>query len=535
MTTGGMLCEQVLATDLKLAEGLEISRHERELYVRHLAGCESCRAERKALDTLSSGPPSGVFDDIARRRYVDQVLQRYEEPAGDDLLSRGSGGRISRMKLAGLAAALAMAAAVALVIAVATQQGRDDPADADAVPAMAPALEGRIVLVAGDADATDPALVGDRVKPGRRLTCGASKTVLSLPTGITVSLAPGSRASTRRLDGDALQLELHEGSLLAAATPGRSGPPFEVFTRSGVITVTGTVLAVEDSGRDVEVRVIRGRVMVDDGVGRKPRPLGPAEATVLGRPAVRTASPEETAAVWREISSFDLLDPGAGGVVDVSSIPAGAEVTIDGVSLGRTPVVAAVRAGHRRLELNLAGRVPVREFVDVSDGETLARAFDLQTTGPEIATAASDAGVEIVGASVPAAAAGGPADVLVRAQELRAARDWAGAARAYRELIRRFAGSAEANSATVSLAQIELGKLGKPGKALDRFDAYLSRHPAGPLALEALFGRARALRALGRTGEEREALERFVARFPNALQAQEARQRLAAIEAADQG
>jgi ferric-dicitrate binding protein FerR (iron transport regulator) len=537
MTGNDRQCERLLAIDLKRAEGLEISASEGALYERHLAECESCRAERKALGAMSDDAgagPSEALDDIARRRYVDRVLERYDAPPSDARFTEPARRSVSRRLTFGVAGGLAAAAAIALVIAAAMQGGEGDarPDPGEAVDAAAYA--GRVLLVAGDAAAFQPVVSDEPFEVGQAVTTGSGRTVLSLSTGITIAVLPESRVTIQRLDNEAMEVDLQGGSLVALVTPGREGPPFVVGTRHGAVTVTGTVFAVDDDGDDVEVRVIRGKVTIDDDVGEEPRPVGPTEATVLGRPAVRPARSDESAAAWKTISVFDLLDPGAGAIVDVRSIPAGADVVIDGVSLGRTPVVAAVRAGHRRLELTLEGREPVRELVDVLEGETVSRAFELAPVEPADVVALVDAGDGAEGAPAHEVEVD-PAGLLTRAQDLRGARDWDGAARVYRELIRRAPRSAEAASALVSLAQIELGKLGAPGKALRRFEAYLSGHPRGPLALEALYGKARALRALGRKADERAALERFLQRFPRALQAGEARRRLAALASAEQG
>jgi hypothetical protein len=57
-----------------------------------------------------------------------------------------------------------------------------------------------------------------------------------------------------------------------------------------------------------------------------------------------------------------------------------------------------------------------------------------------------------------------------------------------------------------------------PAAALSSFDAYLA-HGDGSLLQEALLGRIRSLRALGRVDEERQAIEQFLERFPSSPQA----------------
>ncbi len=92
-----------------------------------------------------------------------------------------------------------------------------------------------------------------------------------------------------------------------------------------------------------------------------------------------------------------------------------------------------------------------------------------------------------------------------------------------RELQQRFPSSPEA-----TLSHVSLGKLlmlrGLAEAALREFSTYLTT--GGPLDEEALVGRAQALGAMGRLGEERGTWEALAARFPNSVYAPRARERL---------
>jgi outer membrane protein assembly factor BamD (BamD/ComL family) len=90
------------------------------------------------------------------------------------------------------------------------------------------------------------------------------------------------------------------------------------------------------------------------------------------------------------------------------------------------------------------------------------------------------------------------------------------ALRSYRELIATSPGSGEAQVALVSLAELEL-QSGASAAALADFDRYLAR--GGALGLEARYGRIRALEALGRTAEAREAADAFVRDYGGSPQA----------------
>lgn len=98
------------------------------------------------------------------------------------------------------------------------------------------------------------------------------------------------------------------------------------------------------------------------------------------------------------------------------------------------------------------------------------------------------------------------------------------AIQAYGELQRRFPGSSEARASRVSLGGLLL-RSSSAGSALAQFDAYLDGG-GGNLAAEALFGRGRALRALGRTADEARNWERLVRQYPDSAYATHARRRI---------
>jgi tetratricopeptide (TPR) repeat protein len=121
-----------------------------------------------------------------------------------------------------------------------------------------------------------------------------------------------------------------------------------------------------------------------------------------------------------------------------------------------------------------------------------------------------------------------PDECLARARaaldrgDRRAALDW------YRRLRARFPNDAAARTVLVTSGRLELG-LGASSRALEDFQAYL-RGGDGALEMEALAGTARALRALGRVEDERRAIERYLARFPDGFDAPLLRSRRGDLE-----
>ncbi|HET6146287.1 MAG TPA: hypothetical protein VFH68_02055 [Polyangia bacterium] len=117
------------------------------------------------------------------------------------------------------------------------------------------------------------------------------------------------------------------------------------------------------------------------------------------------------------------------------------------------------------------------------------------------------------------------ADLFAAANAARGARDLRGAVTRYRLLQARYPGSAEARVSYVSAGDL-LAQLAAPAEALAQFDRYLAPRPAGALAPEALFGRARSLQALDRRADENEAWRELLRRFPGSIYEVAARRRL---------
>ncbi|HXU01057.1 MAG TPA: tetratricopeptide repeat protein [Polyangia bacterium] len=98
----------------------------------------------------------------------------------------------------------------------------------------------------------------------------------------------------------------------------------------------------------------------------------------------------------------------------------------------------------------------------------------------------------------------------------------------YRRLQREFPATPEAHVSAVPLGRLLLDG-GAARAALAAFDGYLRDVPRGPLVAEALYGRGRALEALGDRDDERSTWERLVTDHGGSAYAPHARRRLAAL------
>jgi TolA-binding protein len=147
--------------------------------------------------------------------------------------------------------------------------------------------------------------------------------------------------------------------------------------------------------------------------------------------------------------------------------------------------------------------------------------------GPRhVRVAGADARVRVTGnREVPSEPTDDPGALFAAANAARGAGDLRAAALRYDQLERRYPASPEAAVSQVSAGDL-LARLGESAAALEHFDRYLGTDARGPLASEALFGRARCLRELGRRRDELETWRDLLRRFPGSAYETTARARV---------
>lgn len=124
-----------------------------------------------------------------------------------------------------------------------------------------------------------------------------------------------------------------------------------------------------------------------------------------------------------------------------------------------------------------------------------------------------------------AKAGAGEEDPFARARLLRGRGQFAQAAAIYESIHSANPQSASGRAALLGLAELRLSDLHDAAGALRAFDAYLAGGQSA-LSREAAYGRIRALRALGKSEQERAAIEAFVRAYPSGPEADSLRQRL---------
>jgi ferric-dicitrate binding protein FerR (iron transport regulator) len=271
----------------------------------------------------------------------------------------------------------------------------------------------------------------------------------------------------------------------------------EVIPGAMVCLASGTVLASRQlDGPDRVLEVARGRAVVS----LAPQPPGTSFS-------LSSASGKVTAV--GTIFSVEVRADGS----TIARVVEG-HVRVRSGASGTTHSLAAGQALH-------LGEPQPTSLLDQDrdlDLELLSLSGSMERDVPHPATVAKAADTRGAPGALP--------DTLEYARSLRAGGDFQRAADVYRRIHAANPQSPSGRAALVSLGELLLSLHDAQG-ALSTFDSYLAG--GGPLAQEAAFGRARALRALNRPADERKAIDRFVAAYPNAPQSRILRARLAAM------
>ncbi len=500
-----------------------------ELLDAHLKSCPSCRVEFEIYELAKlddSCRPAPQLDELRRRRWLETAVEK--AAYGGFARSRQSAGSpfsttdpAKRRLIVGVLAAGILFAALLSFLLRATNKEPNLPADELSPQIAAIETNGQLLLFAGKVEADgSPVGANHEIHSGQRFEVASGHAILSLTQDISLVVTRETALSFTCINEQCVGVTLHRGHILAEVRPEREGAPFFIDTPAGRVVVTGTALGVTVTEESAIVEVYRGSVVLEEKNGTTRR-LGFGERAELGQETVHHVDDAKMQSASGQMKIIELLDGKTDSTLNVESSPSGALVSLDDVTVGRTPLHAAIRPGHRTLALELDGFDSIRELIDLSPGTHRSRAFLLSR---------SEMAMESKPSAQLDATLRSPEALLEAAQKHRRAGRWHKAEAAYKTLIRSYPKRAEARSSLVSLGFVQLEHLRRPQRALKSYNLYLKRAPGGPLAQEAAFGRSLALRALGRKGAEIKALRHFVEQYPSASQSSRARKRLSMLE-----
>jgi hypothetical protein len=503
---------ETLAVDEE-CERLELAR-DNPLASRELAMLSELR-DRASQGGANADPSlyDGVLESVAakRLRLVSQLEAAARLPETPDAAPH----RSRRAWWIG-AAGLAAAAGVALFV---RYELRHKEAPVAAVPMAPLPIPTRVELVLASGDVRLANLdVGVGQAPlatGQLVSVGRGRACITVDPAIDVCLDEDTEVALDSLLEDDVRIRVVRGTAVAALAPRAPGHTFSLIGGDVSATARGTLFAIGHSPAEetTSIVVVEGKVEVS-GVERAPATLA-AHTRMTARLASKRT---ETAWVGRgdesklrsvmaprvlwQSKDIGLLDIGAGRPGTTASIEQQGPLSL--------PLRAFVPAGVHSVIFRDPSGSEWAVDVDIATGEKRHIDPSDATRPPRAGAEAKQSAESLLDAARRELARGGGKAALPLYQRLRAT----------------YPSSPEAFTVLITIGQIELD-MKSPSRALAAFDAYLRR--GGSLAPEALAGRIRALRALGRVADERAAIEEYLASYPGGFEAQSLKKRIEAL------
>ncbi|MDD9934267.1 MAG: PEGA domain-containing protein [Myxococcales bacterium] len=423
----------------------------------------------------------------------------------------------------GIAAAAAAAAATWVIVQPQPQAVKPVEVAGTVVEAPAPAPRIELVFASGDVRVDGEASTETAMLPeGAVLEVGAQGAAcLAMDPEIDLCLPAGSRLVLTRTDSPQRRLDLTAGKVAVQLAPQPEGMKLSIVADGVWSTAIGTAFTVSARGNGddegVRTTVLSGKVRVGADGGRNQIVSAHQRARVTADSAVVSAiSRTDESPEWALLRPAALWDSPVSATLRVTGLPVGAEVLLGEERIGVSPLSTLVPVGSHELHVRLEGVTVLTRAVQARAGQTSV--FDF--TGETLGAAPGQAPPAAKGAEKkerPPAAAKSAAEMLTQARGLMQQSRFEEAAKHYVALRNAHPGSREARTVLVPLAQLQL-RLGRADAALASLDRYLSGG-RGALAEEARHTRIRALRSLGRGGDETDAIREFLELHPKSFQA----------------
>jgi ferric-dicitrate binding protein FerR (iron transport regulator)/tetratricopeptide (TPR) repeat protein len=513
-------CERWMELADQAAVGGPLTEKDQAWFSQHGSVCSECSAERQFYASLR---------DALGRPEMLVVPTRVTTPPIRRAPSRRP-----------LIVGLALAASVAVVLGGQRYLRRPDPAS----PPLSSAISAQVVFASGDARLGSlPAETGQQVPQGERLSTDSGLACMAMAGSIDVCLDGASAAIFTLSEPDRILVYLEKGALMARLDHQPVGRKFFVRTAGAELQAVGTRFSVRLSeDGNMRVRLHEGRLAVRAANRVSTDLVAPVQASIAQD--IRVAS-MSAAAIGEDKLLADLVEAArfqSGASLTITSTPAGADVLLDNLAMGKTPVSMYLRASAH-VRLSLQGYEPISDWIaceacGLRSQRGAARGAGSAPKASASGTASKEASVPrrieraftltaLAAASSedsgkpshprPGVARVSPDRLLAKAQSLRAQGQYESCAQLYRRLRSEFPGSEEAKVSMISLGELELLRTKNPVAALDAFNAYLRL--GGSLDREARFGKIRALRALGRRAEADAETARFMRDYPSSIQA----------------
>jgi hypothetical protein len=501
--------------------------------------------ELEQLDAAPSASSRAIVDGALARLAAESAKVERDEVS---LLKTPRMPRI--VWLSGAAAVAAVGLALWLL-----PHKKPELVEMTAQPAPAPRIE--LMYAAGDVRIDGKAVNGLSVMlaEGSTLAVGEGSACLAMDPGIDVCTEGHTQLRLSRTHSVWRRLDLESGKVAVQLQPQPDGWRFSIVADGVWSTAVGTAFTVERSAEQgVQTTVLNGKVRVGSDGGREQIVAAHQRAHVHGgNSALMAISRSEESPEWALLRPAPLWSNPVSATLQLRGVAANAEIVLDAQTIGAGPLSTVVPAGAHSVQVRMNGAVVAARDFTAQAGQLSVLSFSAQELAPAAAVPAATevpsvepthSAARVTGrhhvepassgeaaAQVEATAAmPSPTDMLAEAHKQMRASRFDQAAAQYQALRQTYPDSPEARTVLVSLAELQVDRLGAPELALRNLDRYLEGGN-GPLIEEARRVRIRALRALGNRSGEADAIEEFLTAHPKSFQAPALRERLGELKA----
>ena len=166
-------------------------------------------------------------------------------------------------------------------------------------------------------------------------------------------------------------------------------------------------------------------------------------------------------AAWRISNTIDDVLNNKAGSLNITSVPNGVDVYIDGSFQGKTPLVLSLPTGNRRIEAKLEGYASYEGIVDIKAKSVVPHVITMQAVSLKVYDTA-----------------------LI----FESRKNWSGAVSAYGDIIKAYRGTSIANQAAYRKGHIEMLYLKDYDAAMKTFTDLVNEYPDTFIRAEAYYG-----------------------------------------------
>ena len=249
----------------------------------------------------------GAFDDLSRRRMINDVLDAASLVEAETDLRLPTGRRTAGIWTVGIAAGF-----VALLVSGVfwlTMGGAGTPSPDVYFGEVYSGSANLFIDGKGTA-------IHAPVPVGKSMHTTDGDAQLRLPTGIDWWMNKHSAADISSFDSEQIQVSVRSGEVWFRVDPARKGPAFSIDTDMGRIEVIGTIFAVKVMPGAVRVTLLKGAVRVVRPTGQVDQVpeaysmnLRESEPKPLARGEVVQIREQLAALSWDSGAVFDALEP----------------------------------------------------------------------------------------------------------------------------------------------------------------------------------------------------------------------------------